>query len=266
MVAGRLAMEEGVPLVSPTATDARMLEIDPRVYTVNALDGAIGHTIGTYAATNLERRRFAILAVDDAYGRIQADAFAADPRMADESASAAPLMMAWVMGVARLTPHEAFMPTILAFHLCQISAAGALVLLADMPGMTSDVLDRLIASFGTRPEPRIVLPTVDGRGVRLVEATMRAEHSGDADVWDRIDEATWLVLDDRPSVDPGEQPVLLQFEEITSYGRRAGTQSARELGHGAVVFGDGIEADSVALGWGQTVTIGRAPASLNVVR
>ena len=75
--AARLAVEEGVPLVSPTATDARLLEIDPRVYTVNALDGGIGHTIGTYAATNLERRRFAILAVDDAYGRIQADAFAA---------------------------------------------------------------------------------------------------------------------------------------------------------------------------------------------
>jgi branched-chain amino acid transport system substrate-binding protein len=75
--AARLAVEEGVPLVSPTATDARLLEIDPRVYTVNALDGAIGHTIGTYAATNLERRRFAILSVDDAYGRIQADAFAA---------------------------------------------------------------------------------------------------------------------------------------------------------------------------------------------
>ena len=75
--AARLAVEEGVPLVSPTATDARLLEIDPRVYTVNALDGGIGHTIGTYAATNLERQRFAILAVDDAYGRIQADAFAA---------------------------------------------------------------------------------------------------------------------------------------------------------------------------------------------
>ncbi|HJR53475.1 MAG TPA: ABC transporter substrate-binding protein [Gemmatimonadota bacterium] len=75
--AARLAVEEGVPLVSPTATDARLLEIDPRVYTVNALDGGIGHTIGTYAATNLERHRFAILAVDDAYGRIQADAFAA---------------------------------------------------------------------------------------------------------------------------------------------------------------------------------------------
>ena len=54
--AARLAVEEGVPLVSPTATDARLLEIDPRVYTVNALDGGIGHTIGTYAATNLERQ------------------------------------------------------------------------------------------------------------------------------------------------------------------------------------------------------------------
>jgi branched-chain amino acid transport system substrate-binding protein len=73
--AARAATEEGVPLVSPTATDARLLDIDPRVYTVNALDGAIGHTIGTYAVRVLDRRRFAILAVDNVYGRIQADAF-----------------------------------------------------------------------------------------------------------------------------------------------------------------------------------------------
>lgn len=74
--AGEAAREEGVTLISPTATDARMLEIGPSVLTVNALDGAIGYTIGTYAATNLGRRRFAILAVDNSYGRIQADAFA----------------------------------------------------------------------------------------------------------------------------------------------------------------------------------------------
>lgn len=74
--AGEAARAEGVILISPTATDARMLEIGPRVMTVNAMDGAIGHTIGTYAATNLGRQRFAILAVDNAYGRIQADAFA----------------------------------------------------------------------------------------------------------------------------------------------------------------------------------------------
>ncbi|MGH7563476.1 MAG: ABC transporter substrate-binding protein [Gemmatimonadota bacterium] len=74
--AGEAARAEGVVLISPTATDARMLEIAPRVLTVNALDGAIGHTIGMYAATNLGRQRFAILAVDNAYGRIQADAFA----------------------------------------------------------------------------------------------------------------------------------------------------------------------------------------------
>jgi hypothetical protein len=39
----------------------------------------------------------------------------------------AELLLAWVMGVTRLTPHEAFMPTIFAFHLCQISATGALI-------------------------------------------------------------------------------------------------------------------------------------------
>ena len=74
--AGEAAREEGIVLISPTATDARMLEIGPRVMTVNALDGAIGHTIGTYAASNLGRKAIAILAVDNAYGRIQADAFA----------------------------------------------------------------------------------------------------------------------------------------------------------------------------------------------
>jgi branched-chain amino acid transport system substrate-binding protein len=75
--AARAASEEGIPLVSPTATDARLLDIAPGVYTVNALDGAIGHTIGTYAVRVLDRRRFAILAVDNVYGRIQADAFTA---------------------------------------------------------------------------------------------------------------------------------------------------------------------------------------------
>lgn len=80
--AGEAARAEGIALISPTATDARMLEIGPRILTVNALDGAIGHTIGTYAATNLGRSRFAILAVDNAYGRIQADAFAQAARSA----------------------------------------------------------------------------------------------------------------------------------------------------------------------------------------
>ncbi len=74
--AGEAAIEEGVVLVSPTATDARLLEIGDRVYTVNALDGAIGHTIGTYAVQGLKRKRFAILAVDNVYGEVQANAFA----------------------------------------------------------------------------------------------------------------------------------------------------------------------------------------------
>ena len=73
--AAAVADEEGVPLVSPTATDARLLGLDPRIFSVNALDGSIGHTIGMYAVRSLEKRRFAVLARDDAYGRIQADAF-----------------------------------------------------------------------------------------------------------------------------------------------------------------------------------------------
>ncbi len=75
--AARTASEEGIPMVSPTATDARILDVGPGVYTVNALDGAIGHTMGNYAVRNLGLRRPAILAVDNAYGRVQASAFEA---------------------------------------------------------------------------------------------------------------------------------------------------------------------------------------------
>jgi molybdenum cofactor cytidylyltransferase len=42
-------------------------------------------------------------------------------------------------------------------------AAGALVVLADMPGITGDMLDRLIEAFVSRPEPSIVLPTIEGK-------------------------------------------------------------------------------------------------------
>lgn len=75
LAAAAVAREEGVPMVSPTATDARLLSMDPRVFTINALDGSIGHTMGMYAVRSLERQRIAILVRDDAYGRIQADAF-----------------------------------------------------------------------------------------------------------------------------------------------------------------------------------------------
>jgi molybdenum cofactor cytidylyltransferase len=40
---------------------------------------------------------------------------------------------------------------------------GALVVLADMPGITSAVIDRLIDAFRGRPRPSIILPTVDGK-------------------------------------------------------------------------------------------------------
>ena len=43
------------------------------------------------------------------------------------------------------------------------SASGALVLLADMPGITAAIMDRLIGAFDAKPAPAIVLPTVDGK-------------------------------------------------------------------------------------------------------
>jgi molybdenum cofactor cytidylyltransferase len=42
-------------------------------------------------------------------------------------------------------------------------AAGALVILADMPGITAEILDRLIAAFRGRRGPAIVLATVEGK-------------------------------------------------------------------------------------------------------
>jgi molybdenum cofactor cytidylyltransferase len=43
------------------------------------------------------------------------------------------------------------------------SASGALVLLADMPGISTAIVNGLIAAFERKPAPAIVLPTVDGK-------------------------------------------------------------------------------------------------------
>lgn len=43
------------------------------------------------------------------------------------------------------------------------AAAGALVLLGDMPRVTPAILDRLIAAFADRPEAKAVVPTLAGR-------------------------------------------------------------------------------------------------------
>jgi molybdenum cofactor cytidylyltransferase len=43
------------------------------------------------------------------------------------------------------------------------NASGALVLLADMPGITTEVIDRLIGAFRAKQPPAIVLPTFAGK-------------------------------------------------------------------------------------------------------
>ena len=40
----------------------------------------------------------------------------------------------------------------------------------------------------------------------------------------------------------------------------------RELPDGATAFGDGIEADALAIDWGQTLSVGVAPQALQLVR
>jgi molybdenum cofactor cytidylyltransferase len=42
-------------------------------------------------------------------------------------------------------------------------AAGALVLLADMPGVTAQVIDILVDAFAARARPAIIVPTVEGK-------------------------------------------------------------------------------------------------------
>jgi hypothetical protein len=54
-----------------------------------------------------------------------------------------------------------------------------------------------------------------------------------------------------------------------SHGVIADDESARitcELTDGATAFGDGIEADALAIDWGQTLTVGVAPQALQLVR
>ena len=43
------------------------------------------------------------------------------------------------------------------------NASGALVLLADMPGITTEIIDRLIGAFRSKQPPAIVLPTFAGK-------------------------------------------------------------------------------------------------------
>jgi hypothetical protein len=47
--------------------------------------------------------------------------------------------------------------------------------------------------------------------------------------------------------------------------RRARLQITCELGEGGTVFGDGIEADRVAVDWGQRIEIGAASRTLRLV-
>jgi molybdenum cofactor cytidylyltransferase len=86
--------------------------------------------------------------------------------------------------------------------------AGALVMLADMPGITAAELDRLIAAFRARSGPRIVLATVEGK-------------RGNPVLWSRDFFPELLTV----TGDTGARHILARHEEVVErveIGRAAG--------------------------------------------
>lgn len=67
-------------------------------------------------------------------------------------------------------------------------------------------------------------------------------------------EGRLIVLDDRSTMDPGEQPVRLQFEEATTDGRRAGVELLGEVGHGGGAAGTQGPQDELVSSFSQHAT------------
>jgi branched-chain amino acid transport system substrate-binding protein len=75
LAAARVALEKGVLLVSPTATDPALRRLGPGVAAPNAVEGELGEAMGRYAGRELGVLRAAIIGADDEYGRAQAAGF-----------------------------------------------------------------------------------------------------------------------------------------------------------------------------------------------
>ncbi|MBA2563799.1 MAG: ABC transporter substrate-binding protein [Gemmatimonadetes bacterium] len=69
------ALNRGVLLVTPTATDSTLLRSGAGVVAPNAAGGEAGEAMGLFAARNLRLLRVAILGSDDERGRVDARAF-----------------------------------------------------------------------------------------------------------------------------------------------------------------------------------------------
>ena len=87
-------------------------------------------------------------------------------------------LLAWVMSLTGLTPHEAFMPLILAFHLVLISATGALVYVSRRaygPALVACAMlgASALTTFGTLYQ---LIAQVIGLGVLAGAATLLLRH------------------------------------------------------------------------------------------
>ena len=72
-----LADQLGVPLISPYARDSPFPQLSPYAFRNSLTDAMQGRLLASYATRQLDRRRFAILYPDDAYGAALADHFSA---------------------------------------------------------------------------------------------------------------------------------------------------------------------------------------------
>jgi branched-chain amino acid transport system substrate-binding protein len=152
IVAGRIygAGDDPIVAISPSASSPAVTGIGPWMYRVCPADGEHGSAIARYIAANLQRRRVAVIYLNDAYGRGVFDAFRTEFARIDGT---------------QITPYPVgagIDADIVAEHVATISRAEAIVLATDRA--TAVPLLRAMRARG------ITLPILGGDGLTGIEA------------------------------------------------------------------------------------------------
>jgi branched-chain amino acid transport system substrate-binding protein len=121
IVAGRVygSGDDPVVAISPSASSPAVTRIGPWMYRVCPADGEHGGAIARYIASNLKRRRVAVIYLNDAYGRGVYDAFRTEFQRIEGT---------------QITPYpvgSGIDPDVVAEHVATISRAEAIVLATD---------------------------------------------------------------------------------------------------------------------------------------
>ena len=152
IVAGRVygSGDDPVVAISPSASSPAVTGIGPWMYRVCPADGEHGSAIARYIAANLQRRRVAVIYLNDAYGRGVFDAFRTEFQRIDGT---------------QITPYPVgagIDADIVAEHVATISRAEAIVLATDRA--TAVPLLRAMRARG------ITLPILGGDGLTGIES------------------------------------------------------------------------------------------------